>query len=110
MQLLNHLHRMHSSCIQRVYSDRDCSEGCRMPSPLENGAAASGPHAAIWLTEPSAPAVEMGHLAGYDPVVLDIEHGYFDLRELDTTIPFIRAKGMRVIAKVLGPERGPIQQ
>ena len=81
-----------------------------MPSPLENGAAASGPHAAIWLTEPSAPAVEMGHLAGYDTVVLDVEHGYFDLRELDTIIPFIRAKGMRVIAKVLGPERGPIQQ
>ena len=40
-----------------------------MPSPLENGAADSGPHAAIWLTEPSAPAVEMGHLAGYDTVV-----------------------------------------
>lgn len=79
-----------------------------MPSPSEN--AAPEPHTAIWLTEPSTAAVEMGRLAGYDTVVLDIEHGCFDLRELDAIIPFIGAKGMRVIAKVLGPERGPIQQ
>lgn len=86
-----------------------------MSSPHDNGVnagngVASTPRVAVWLTEPSAPAVEMGHLAGYDTVVLDIEHGFFDLRELDAIIPFIRAKGMRVIAKVLGPERGPIQQ
>jgi 4-hydroxy-2-oxoheptanedioate aldolase len=68
------------------------------------------PALSIWLTEPSIAAVEMGKLAGYDAVVLDIEHGLFDLRTLDWLIPFIRAKGMRVIAKVLGPERGPIQQ
>lgn len=68
------------------------------------------PAVSIWLTEPSAAAVEMGALAGYDTVVLDIEHGLFDLRALDWIIPLIRAKGMRVIAKVLGPERGPIQQ
>jgi 4-hydroxy-2-oxoheptanedioate aldolase len=68
------------------------------------------PSVSIWLTEPSAAAVEMGHLAGYDTAVLDIEHGLFDLREVDWIVPFIRAKGMRVIAKVLGPERGPIQQ
>lgn len=68
------------------------------------------PSVAIWLTEPSAAAVEMGALAGYDTVVLDIEHGLFDLRALDWIIPLIRAKRMRVIAKVLGPERGPIQQ
>ncbi|TFV60274.1 4-hydroxy-2-oxovalerate aldolase [Mycobacterium sp. PS03-16] len=77
-----------------------------MTSPPEN----QHPPVSIWLTEPSAAAVEMGFLAGYDTVVLDIEHGLFDLRELDWIIPFIRAKGMRVIAKVLGPERGPIQQ
>lgn len=68
------------------------------------------PSVSIWLTEPSAAAVEMGAVAGYDTVVLDIEHGLFDLRALDWIIPLVRAKGMRVIAKVLGPERGPIQQ
>ncbi|WP_370332278.1 HpcH/HpaI aldolase/citrate lyase family protein [Mycolicibacterium hippocampi] len=78
--------------------------------PPATGAAPHRPSVSIWLTEPSAAAVEMGSLAGYDTVVLDIEHGLFDLRALDWIIPLIRAKGMRVIAKVLGPERGPIQQ
>lgn len=64
----------------------------------------------VWLSEPSAAAVEMACLAGYGTVVLDIEHGTFDLAALDWLIPFIRTKGMVVIAKVLGPERGPIQQ
>ena len=65
---------------------------------------------AIWLSEPSAAAVEIAHLAGYGTVVLDIEHGLFDLAALDWLIPLIRSKGRSVIAKVLGPERGPIQQ
>ena len=81
-----------------------------MPNPTENGSHRQHPSTSIWLTEPSAAAVEMGSLAGYDTVVLDIEHGLFDLGALDWIIPLIRAKGMRVIAKVLGPERGPIQQ
>ncbi|MGB3355002.1 MAG: aldolase/citrate lyase family protein [Mycobacterium sp.] len=81
-----------------------------MTSPPEHSSPPDRPSVSIWLTEPSAAAVEMGSLAGYDTVVLDIEHGLFDLRALDWIIPLIRAKGMRVIAKVLGPERGPIQQ
>lgn len=64
----------------------------------------------VWLSEPSAAAVEMARLAGYGTVVLDIEHGTFDLAALDWLLPFIRSNGMRSIAKVLGPERGPIQQ
>ncbi len=68
------------------------------------------PSVAIWLSEPSFAAVEIGKLAGYDAVVLDIEHGAFDLLALDRMIPFIKAHGMTAIAKVLGPERGPIQQ
>jgi 4-hydroxy-2-oxoheptanedioate aldolase len=81
-----------------------------MTVPPRPGSGPNQPSVSIWLTEPSAAAVEMGALAGYDTVVLDIEHGLFDLRALDWIIPLIRAKGMRVIAKVLGPERGPIQQ
>ncbi|MDA2808667.1 HpcH/HpaI aldolase family protein [Nocardiopsis suaedae] len=64
----------------------------------------------VWLSEPSAAAVEMAHLAGYGTVVLDIEHGLFDLAALDWLIPFARSTGLEVVAKVLGPERGPIQQ
>lgn len=65
---------------------------------------------AVWLSEPSAAAVEMARLAGYGTVVLDIEHGSFDLAALNWLIPFIKAQGLEVIAKVLGPEREPIQQ
>ncbi|MFI0472536.1 HpcH/HpaI aldolase/citrate lyase family protein [Halomonas sp. HMF6819] len=70
----------------------------------------SKPSLSIWLTEPSTAAVEIAQLAGYDTIVLDVEHGLFDLAALDWLIPSIRARGMRVIVKVLGPERGPIQQ
>ncbi|MDT7626258.1 MAG: 4-hydroxy-2-oxoheptanedioate aldolase [Pseudonocardiales bacterium] len=65
---------------------------------------------AIWLSDPSFAAVEIARGIGYGAVVLDIEHGSFDLAGLERFIPFIRALGMEVLAKVLGPERGPIQQ
>ncbi|WP_372741370.1 HpcH/HpaI aldolase/citrate lyase family protein [Neptunomonas sp.] len=70
----------------------------------------TNPALSVWLTEPSSAAVDIAKLAGFDTVVLDVEHGLFDLAALDWIIPFIRARGMRVIVKVLGPERGPIQQ
>ncbi|MGJ9426428.1 HpcH/HpaI aldolase/citrate lyase family protein [Nesterenkonia halotolerans] len=64
----------------------------------------------VWLSEPSASTVEVAALAGYDTVVLDVEHGSFDLAALNWLLPFIRAKGMEVIVKVLGPQREAIQQ
>jgi len=65
---------------------------------------------AVWLSDPNFAAVEIARGIGYGAVVLDIEHGSFDLAELDRLVPFIKSLGMDVIAKVLGPERGPIQQ
>lgn len=65
---------------------------------------------AVWLSEPSSAAIEIADLAGYDTVVLDVEHGSFDLGTLDWILPLISARGMQSIVKVLGPERGPIQQ
>jgi len=64
----------------------------------------------VWLSEPSASTVEVAALAGYDTVVLDVEHGSFDLAALNWLLPFIRSKGMEVIVKVLGPHREAIQQ
>lgn len=64
----------------------------------------------VWLSEPSSAALDIAKLVGYDAVVLDVEHGLFDLAALDWIIPSIRARGMKAIVKVLGPERGPIQQ
>ncbi|MGH6634138.1 MAG: 4-hydroxy-2-oxovalerate aldolase, partial [Sphingopyxis sp.] len=42
--------------------------------------------------------------------MLDIEHGAFELAALDRFIPFLRALDFDVLAKVVAPERGPIQQ
>lgn len=65
---------------------------------------------AIWLSTPNTAAAEIACNLGYGAAVLDIEHGAFNLSELDRFIPFLRKLGFEVIAKVLGPEREPIQQ
>lgn len=65
---------------------------------------------AIWLSGPNVPAAEIAAHIGYTVAVLDIEHGGFDLDALDRFIPLLKGLGFEVIAKVLGPERGPIQQ
>ncbi len=65
---------------------------------------------AVWLSDPSFAAAEIARDLGYGAVVLDIEHGAFDLADLERFIPFLSRLGMEVLAKVLGPERGPIQQ
>jgi 4-hydroxy-2-oxoheptanedioate aldolase len=64
----------------------------------------------FWMSSPSFAAAEMARLAGYEFIILDIEHGSFDLQDLERLIPFLKAIGFEVLAKVLGPERGPIQQ
>lgn len=65
---------------------------------------------AIWFSTPNTAAAEIARDLGYGAAVLDIEHGAFDFSGLDHFVPFLRALGMEVIAKVLAPERGPIQQ
>lgn len=65
---------------------------------------------AAWLSDPSFAAAEIVAATGYGAVVLDIEHGTFDLADMERFIPFLRRLNLEVLAKVLGPERGPIQQ
>jgi 4-hydroxy-2-oxoheptanedioate aldolase len=65
---------------------------------------------AVWLSGPNVAAAEIARHIGYGAIVLDIEHGTFDLAAVERFIPFLKAIGLEVIAKVLGPERGPIQQ
>jgi len=74
-----------------------------------NAAVADRRHA-VWLSDPGFAAAEIALGLGYGAVVLDIEHGAFDLPDLERFIGFLRALGMEVLAKVLAPERGPIQQ
>lgn len=65
---------------------------------------------AVWLSDPSFAAAEIARGLGYGAAVIDIEHGAFDLADLERYIPFLRALGLEVLAKVHGPERGAIQQ
>lgn len=68
------------------------------------------PSLAAWFSTPTFAGAEIVRSIGYTTAVLDIEHGTFDLAALERYIPFLRAIGLTVIAKVLAPERGPIQQ
>ena len=65
---------------------------------------------AVWLSTPHQAMIEIAHDIGYRHVVLDIEHGLFDLEAMDRIIALGKALGMTMHAKVLGPEAIPIQQ
>lgn len=63
-----------------------------------------------WLTTENIAAVEMISSLGYDYVVLDVEHGAFDLATLMRFVPFIKAKGLFCFVKVIAPDQASIQQ
>lgn len=63
-----------------------------------------------WLSDSSVAVGEIVAALGYDFVVLDIEHGAFDLAILERFIPTLKGLGLEVLSKVLGPGRGAIQQ
>jgi 4-hydroxy-2-oxoheptanedioate aldolase len=64
----------------------------------------------VWLSGPNVPAAEIAASIGYTVAVLDIEHGSFDLDKLEWFTLVLKGLGFEVLAKVLAPERGPIQQ
>ncbi|TDP93345.1 4-hydroxy-2-oxoheptanedioate aldolase [Leucobacter luti] len=63
-----------------------------------------------WLSDASVATGEIVANLGYDFVVLDIEHGAFDLSILERFVPVLKGLGLEVLSKVLVPERGAIQQ
>ncbi|MCM2474234.1 4-hydroxy-2-oxovalerate aldolase [Rhizobium sp. CG5] len=65
---------------------------------------------AIWLSTPHQAMIEIANDIGYRNIVLDIEHGLFDLEALDRILALGKALGMKMHCKVLGPEAIPIQQ
>lgn len=68
------------------------------------------PQLGFWFTDASVPLAEIVAKLEFDFVVLDVEHGMFDLAILERFVPVLKGMGLDVFAKVLGPERGPIQQ
>lgn len=69
-----------------------------------------GSPAGIWLSTPQVALIELAADAGFERLVLDLEHGQFDQAELNLLIPMARALGFRVFAKVVGPGAVWIQQ
>lgn len=63
-----------------------------------------------WLSDGSTAVGEIVASLGFDFVVLDVEHGAFDLTTLERFIPLLKGLGLEVLSKVLVPERGAVQQ
>ncbi len=63
-----------------------------------------------WLAAPDIVFIEIAADLGYGTLVLDAEHGIFDLKDFDRLIPFARRLGFDVFVKVEGPRAEPIQQ
>lgn len=68
------------------------------------------PKQGAWLSDGSVAIAEIVAKLEYDFVVLDIEHGAFDLSVLERFVPVLKGLGLEVLSKVLVPERGAIQQ
>lgn len=64
----------------------------------------------FWLMTESRHALEIGRLAGFDVVILDMEHGAIGDEAADALIPFAKGLGLDVFSRVATGERVPIQK
>jgi 4-hydroxy-2-oxoheptanedioate aldolase len=64
----------------------------------------------LWLSTPNATLLEMAAKQKVDALVLDIEHGTFDIATLDTVLLIAKSLGLAALAKVAAPDRASIQQ
>ena len=67
------------------------------------------PKIAFWLETASQHACEIARVAGFDMVILDMEHGICSEKEADRLIPLIKGLGLQAYSRVAAPERAPIQ-
>lgn len=68
------------------------------------------PQYSAWLSTPNFAALDIVAAAGYDAVILDVEHGTFELGDLDRVVPFAKALGLTCLVKVLAAAQAPVQQ
>ncbi|MFO0991253.1 MAG: aldolase/citrate lyase family protein [Hyphomicrobiales bacterium] len=67
------------------------------------------PEIAFWLMSPNDEACEIAALLGYGTVIIDMEHGAFDMASASRSITVGRALALRVYTRVDSAERVPIQ-
>jgi 4-hydroxy-2-oxoheptanedioate aldolase len=64
----------------------------------------------FWLSHPQTPYVEVLRTVGVRRLLLDLEHGAFDLATLDQFLALTTALGFTVLAKTVAPTTEAIQQ
>jgi 2-dehydro-3-deoxyglucarate aldolase len=69
----------------------------------------SHPEIAFWLMSPNDDACEIAALLGYGIVIIDMEHGAFDMNSAARSITVGKATGLRVYTRVDSADRVPIQ-
>lgn len=64
----------------------------------------------VWVSHPQAPFVEILRAVGIRRLLLDLEHGAFDLAVLDQFLALTKALGFTVLCKTVAPTTEAVQQ
>jgi 4-hydroxy-2-oxoheptanedioate aldolase len=64
----------------------------------------------VWLSHPQVPFVEVLRTTGIRHLLLDLEHGAYDLAVLDQFLALTKALGFTVLCKTVAPTIEAIQQ
>ena len=65
---------------------------------------------ALWMSQPHVGYLEIAHACGMRHLVVELEHGTFDLSTLDSFLALARAMGLAPLCKVIAPTTEAIQQ
>jgi 4-hydroxy-2-oxoheptanedioate aldolase len=65
---------------------------------------------AIWMSQPHFGFLEIAKSCGFKQLVVELEHGTFDLATLDQFLAFSKALGIPALTKVIAPTTEAIQQ
>jgi 4-hydroxy-2-oxoheptanedioate aldolase len=68
------------------------------------------PDVALWMSQPHTGYLEIARTCGLSSLVLELEHGTFDLATLDQFLAYTRAIGLPTLTKVVAPNAESIQQ
>lgn len=75
-----------------------------------NGVTTEMDNIALWMSQPHFGYLEIARSCGVKSLVLELEHGTFDLSTLDQFLAFAKALGLPVITKIIAPNHESIQQ
>ena len=65
---------------------------------------------ALWMSQPHYGYLEIARTCGVKSLVLELEHGTFDLASLDQFLAYTKAVGMPTLTKIIAPNAESIQQ